>query len=34
MGTGNGFVVERLEIAIKAIEVVSAFSRVPAYVPV
>jgi len=30
---GNGFVVERLEIAVIAMDVVSAFSIVPAYVP-
>jgi len=32
--SANGLVVDKLEIARRAIEVVSAFSRVPAYVPV
>ena len=32
-GSANGLVVDKLEIAIMAIEVVSAFSCVPAYVP-
>jgi hypothetical protein len=33
MGNGNGPLVERSEIAIIAIAVVSAFSYVPTYVP-
>jgi hypothetical protein len=33
-GSANGLVVDKLEIAMIAIEVVSAFSRVPVYVPV
>jgi len=33
-GSAKGLVVDKLEIAMIAMEVVSAFSRVPAYVPI